>query len=76
MKKIEGIATLHGKEKLVEFDELKIIVVPIYHPSAMMYRPSLREDFENDFKTMAKIIGKKFKNEEKQKSLKEFEKQK
>lgn len=71
MKKIDGIANLHGKTQKIHVNGAEFTVIPIYHPSAMMYRPSLREEFENDFKVMAEIIGTKFKKEE-QKSLEGF----
>lgn len=69
MKKIKGIAEIHGQKHEIKFENEKFLVIPIYHPSAMMYKPSLRTEFENDFKEMAKIIGTKFKKEEKQKKL-------
>jgi DNA polymerase len=68
MKKIEGIATLHGVPKIITFENFEFTVIPIYHPAAMMYNPKLKETFEHDFQEMAKIIGNKFK-QEKQKSL-------
>lgn len=69
MKKIGGIKELHGKKVEIEVGGKTFIVMPIYHPSAMMYRPSIREDFENDFKEMAKIIGKEFIEIKKEKDL-------
>ncbi|MCA9459309.1 MAG: uracil-DNA glycosylase [Nanoarchaeota archaeon] len=72
MKKIPGIKELHGKKTKIKLGKNKFTVVPIYHPSAIVYRPSLKEDFENDFKIMAKIIGNKFNKPEEQKSLKEI----
>ena len=32
----------------------------------MMYNPKVRADFENDFKIMAEIIGKKYTEEKKE----------
>lgn len=58
MKKVEGIATLHGKPQIVKLnDETEFIVVPIYHPAAMLYRPKLREELEKDFLVIKDIIG-------------------
>lgn len=72
MQKVEGISSLHGKPKKIKFkNDYEFIVVPIYHPAAMLYRPQLKQDFEHDFKVMAKIIGKEFK-EEKQKTLRDY----
>jgi len=58
MKKIEGISTLHGKHIEKEIDGFKFIVVPLYHPAAILYKPSLREDLEKDFIGMKEIIEK------------------
>lgn len=61
MKEVEGIAKLHGKpiQKIVE--DYNFTVVPIYHPAAMLYRPQLKKDFEEDFEVMRKIISKDLK---------------
>jgi uracil-DNA glycosylase len=74
MKKVPGIKTIHGKEHKIKINNKnEITVIPIYHPAAMMYRPSIKEDFKNDFKTIAKTIGTTYQEEiEKQKSLKDF----
>lgn len=69
MKKIEGIAELHGKPVELIIEGEKFVVVPIYHPAAMMYRPSLRESFEEDFRVMEKLIKGKNSKREKQKKL-------
>lgn len=69
MKKINGISEIHGNEFLVNFGGASFKVVPIYHPAAMMYNPKVRVAFEEDFKVIARILGKKFKKEEVQKKL-------
>lgn len=58
MKKIKGISELHGKPVKMKFNDVEFIVIPIYHPAAMLYRPQLRETFKEDFETMKKIIEK------------------
>jgi len=58
MKKIGGISTLHGEPVEKTIDGLKFMIVPIYHPAAMLYRPGIKEDLEKDFKKMKEIIGK------------------
>ncbi len=74
MKKIDGIAKLHGKPIKQEINGVLTTIVPIYHPAAMLYRPQIREDFEHDFKIMQEIIGTDLKDIkiEKQKNLSEF----
>jgi len=71
MKKIEGISEINGKKFKVKLENDEFLIIPIYHPSAMIYKPSLREDFEKDFQIFAKIIGIKIdkKKEETQKKL-------
>lgn len=56
MNKIAGISALHGKPKRMKFRNFEFIVVPIYHPAAMLHRPELKDDFEYDFKIMQRII--------------------
>ncbi|MFA6089227.1 MAG: uracil-DNA glycosylase [Candidatus Woesearchaeota archaeon] len=59
MKKIEGISKLHGKPIEIKIDDMAFIVVPLYHPAAILYRPKLRIELENDFFKMKEIIEKK-----------------
>ncbi len=56
MKKIEGISTLHGKQQHVIFYGMRFIVVPLYHPAAMMYNPRLRLEMEKDFQRLEKML--------------------
>ena len=74
MKKVAGISELHGKPKKLKFGDFEFVVVPIYHPAAMMYRPQLKDDFEHDFKVMEKIItgNVKTRKVEKDKSITDF----
>jgi len=58
MKKIEGIKELHGNPIEIKIKKENFTVIPIYHPSAMMYRPSLREEFEKDFQKMKTFLEK------------------
>ncbi len=45
MNKIGGITSLHGVPVKVN----DLVVVPLYHPAAMLYNPSLRKVLEEDF---------------------------
>jgi uracil-DNA glycosylase len=56
MKKIAGITSLHGKQQGVLFRGMDFIVVPLYHPAAMLYNPHLRPEMETDFDTLGKIL--------------------
>ena len=64
MKNIQGISEIHGKQFNIKLDDIEFLIIPIYHPSAMVYKPSLREEFEKDFQTFAKIIGTKINEKE------------
>ncbi|MCH8519390.1 MAG: uracil-DNA glycosylase [Nanoarchaeota archaeon] len=70
MKKIQGVSELHATLHTISLgrDNITFQVFPIFHPSAMMYNPKLRDVFKEDFKLLAQFLGKEFK-EEKQKSL-------
>ena len=57
MKKIGGISFLHGKHVSKNIDGFEFVVVPLYHPAAMLYKPSLRTELEKDFLGMNEIIG-------------------
>lgn len=56
MKKVEGITFLHGQHIEKEIEGFKFVVVPLYHPAAILYKPSLREDLEKDFLGMKEVI--------------------
>ena len=56
MKTISGITELHGIPKEMEIDEMKFLVVPLYHPAATIYRPKLWDDLVADFIKMSKLI--------------------
>lgn len=56
MNKIEGISSLHGQKKEIKIDNDNYVVIPMYHPAAMLYNPGLREVVEKDFLYIKKII--------------------
>ena len=56
MKSIGGITGLHGKKHQIVFRGLEFIVVPLYHPAAMLYNPRLREMMDQDFVVLQKIL--------------------
>jgi uracil-DNA glycosylase len=57
MKKIEGISSLHGKPVKLEVDGLSFTVFPLYHPAAILYKPGLRKDLEDDFLKMKDVLS-------------------
>lgn len=57
MKTIKGVTALHGKKHEVEFGGYKVLLIPLYHPAAMLYRPQYRPQLEQDFQMMEIIIS-------------------
>jgi len=56
MKTIPGISTLHGKARDLIVDGAHYIVVPLYHPAAMLYKPPLRAVLKEDFAKIKKLL--------------------
>lgn len=65
MKHVEGISSLHGtvhKITLTKKDAKEnavtqeVLVIPMYHPAAMLYRPQLRKVIEEDFAQMKHVL--------------------
>jgi DNA polymerase len=71
MKSIGGITGLHGKVHHLTIDGMDFMVIPLYHPAAMLYNPNLRTILTEDFLKMGEILGLR-PSSERQKSLGEF----
>jgi len=48
MKEQPGITQLHGKVRMIDFDGLKINLIPLFHPAAIIYNRKLIKDWEAD----------------------------
>ena len=48
MDEIEGITKLHGKVKMIDFCGLKIKLIPLFHPAAIIYNQKLKVEWEKD----------------------------
>lgn len=72
MKKVQGITTLHGTKQTVQLDGEEVLVVPLFHPAAMLYNPRLRESLECDFLVMANILGLDVKEKKGQQTLGDY----
>jgi len=59
MKKMPGITQIHGKVKLIEFQGLKIKIVPLFHPAAIIYNRNLTGLWEKDMEIVKIEIGQK-----------------
>ncbi len=58
MDEQEGITKLHGKVKEIEFDGMKIRLIPLFHPAAIIYNRNLSAEWEKDLEIVKKEIGK------------------
>ena len=45
---VDGITKLHGKIKTIEFCGLKIKLIPLFHPAAIIYNQKLKVEWEKD----------------------------
>lgn len=59
MKEQEGITKLHGKVRMIEFDGLKIKLIPLFHPAAIIYNQKLLKDWEADMEIVKREISQK-----------------
>lgn len=56
MKNQEGITKLHGKVQEIEIDGLKIKLIPLFHPAAIIYKRDLLDDWNKDMEIVKKEI--------------------
>lgn len=59
MNKQEGITKLHGKTRVIEFYGLKIKLIPLFHPAAIIYNQKLKVEWEKDLEIVKKELGQK-----------------
>ena len=57
MDEVAGITTLHGKAKEIEFEGMKIKLIPLFHPAAIIYNRKLLPLWEEDMEVVKKEIG-------------------
>ncbi|MFQ6065008.1 MAG: type-4 uracil-DNA glycosylase [Candidatus Bathyarchaeia archaeon] len=50
--KVTGITKLHGKKYNVELSGFPVLVIPMYHPAAVLYNPKYRRDLQRDFQLL------------------------
>lgn len=56
MKKQPGITSVHGKSREIEINGLKIKLIPLFHPAAMIYRRNLLPLWEEDMEIVKKEV--------------------
>jgi DNA polymerase len=59
MKSMPGITSVHGKVQIIEIDGLKIKLIPLFHPAAMIYNRSLSSEWEKDMVIVKNEINQK-----------------
>lgn len=59
MDKVQGITQLHGKVKMIDFFGLKIKLIPLFHPAAIIYNRRLISDWEKDMMVVKTEIQQK-----------------
>ena len=56
MNDMPGITSVHGKTKVIEFNKLKIKLIPLFHPAAIIYNQKLLPLWEQDMEIVKKEI--------------------
>ena len=56
MDKQPGITTLHGKVRMIEHDGMKIKLIPLFHPAAIIYNQKLKVEWEKDMEIVKKEV--------------------
>ena len=52
-----GITRVHGQEQQVTLGGRRVILVPLYHPAAALYTPTMLEVLERDVARLGAILG-------------------
>jgi DNA polymerase len=56
MSKQPGITSVHGKVKDIEVQGLKIRLIPLFHPAAIIYNRRLLEEWEKDMEIVKRVV--------------------
>ena len=51
-----GITQVHGQVRIIEFDGLKIKLIPLFHPAAIIYNRKLIGAWEKDAEIVRKEV--------------------
>lgn len=51
-----GITQIHGKAREIEFEGLRIKIIPLFHPAAIIYNQKLKVEWEKDMGTVKEEI--------------------
>jgi uracil-DNA glycosylase family 4 len=56
MEKQPGITSIHGRVRFVEISGMKIKLIPLFHPAAIIYNQNLLSSWEKDMEIVKKEI--------------------
>jgi len=59
MKNQSGITGVHGKVKMLDFHGLRIKLIPLFHPAAIIYNRSLISEWEKDLEIVKNELSQK-----------------
>ncbi len=51
------ISEIHGKPKRIKFGDIKLVVMPLYHPAAALYNGQLKATLLEDFSKVPTVQG-------------------
>lgn len=51
------IAQVHGISEKIKWQGMDLIIIPMYHPAAIIYNRKLQQTLEEDFKTIARQLA-------------------
>ena len=54
-----GITSIHGKVRIMEIEGLRIKLIPLFHPAAIIYNQNLKVEWEKDMEVVKKEIAQK-----------------
>ncbi|MFZ3168725.1 MAG: type-4 uracil-DNA glycosylase [Candidatus Methanoperedens sp.] len=57
--KVEGLTAIRGREYKENLFGLPVIVIPTFHPAAVLYNPAYRSGLEEDFQKIREELEKK-----------------
>ncbi len=67
----EFISRMHGQARFVDFDDQRIIVIPMYHPAAALRNGIIKKEAEKDFLKIKEFLDNKETQEERKEEKKE-----
>ena len=57
MDKQDGITKIHGMVREIEFEGMKIKLIPLFHPAAIIYNRNLLNDWNRDIEIVKKEVS-------------------